>query len=111
MHINAYVIAKKYGLFDFSVLGTALFNTSFYQIRNIHKSLQKGRGIETIKHMSAFFFAIKDTHFLHQIQVSGYNRWVLGHIFSNGPYIGSPVQQKKADDLNPNRLTKGFKKL
>jgi hypothetical protein len=104
-------MAKKYCLFGFAALGTALFNTGFYQIHNIHKPLQKDSGIEAVKHMTAFFFAIKDTHFLHQIQVSGYNRSVLGHIFSDCPYIGSLVQQKEADDLNPDRLSNGFKKL
>ena len=110
MHTIAHVNTKKYVPFDFTTLRAALFNTGFYQIRNFHKPLQKDRGIETVKHMSALFFAIKDTHFLHQIQVSGYNRSVLGHIFSNGPYIGPPVQQKKADDLNPDRFSNGLKK-
>jgi hypothetical protein len=101
---------KKY-ITLFTAIGATLLHTPPYFLRYIDQFFQKRFAIDLIEHIAILLLTDQNPSRLHQAQMSGDDRPVLGHVFRDGSDIGPAVEHEELQYLNSNRFAKGFKEF
>ena len=78
MHLDAQLSSKKSYAILFAAIGTTLGNTLFYLVSDIFEFIDKRSPIDLVEHVPCLFFAIQNPGLMHQIQMPGDNRSILG---------------------------------